>query len=417
MFPMLSPGHGVDEVVQGDATAYALRQGVMRRWLTLEQVVGRAYRKPVRRLEPVMRSLLLAGAYELLFQDGTPGPAVVTAYVDVAKERVRAGAGGLVNAVLRKIAGWREEAEVVEGCEADAKVFPLDGGRGLRLGVDVLPAPVEDRVGYASSGFSLSRELVKRWLDRFGEDAWGVMRQTLERAPVVVWVGDSGLGVGDEWARHEANGFAVWLGGMDRLAEVMGKCEGVRVQDPTAALAVSMTSGLEVKRVLDLCAGRGTKTVQARAMHPEAEVWAYEPHDGRRATLEASVAGDERVRVVGDEDLGREVFDLVLADVPCTNSGVLARRLEARYRFKSQTLDDVRGVQKQILGRAVELAASGGRVVYSTCSLESEENEMQVQRLMRKRVGMHLESQELDLPGGSGVTYHDGGFRAMMLVD
>ncbi|QDU71779.1 transcription antitermination factor NusB [Mucisphaera calidilacus] len=412
-FPALDPGHGLEGSGEGDATAYGLYHGVMRRWLTLESLVGHAYRKPVRRLEPLMHGLLLAGAYELVFQDGTPGPAVVTAYVDIAKERVRPGAGGLANAVLRKLAGWA--SEVVEGAGLSSRVVPLTGGRGKRFAVDVLPDPEADWVGCASAGFSLSRELVKRWRGRFGDEALGLMAQTLVVPPVIAAF-PGGVPEDEVWERHEIAGFGVWRGAMGDLAGALRDHAGARVQDPGAAAAVASTAGMAVRRVLDLCAGRGTKSVQARVVHPEAQVWAYEPHAGRRASLGRVAAGDERLRVVTDEGLDGEVFDLVLADVPCSNSAVLARRLEARYRFRTQSLDDVRGVQKQILRRAVELAAPGGAVLYSTCSLEPEENEQQLQRLVRKRAGLAVEAQELELPGGSGCGYRDGGFRALIRV-
>ncbi len=358
-----------------------------------------------------MHGLLLAGAFELVFQDGTPGPAVVTAYVDLAKKLVRPGAGGLANASLRKLAGWREDARLVETQEVGPAIVPLAGGRSLVFPGPVLPDPAVDRVGYGSAAFSLSRALVKRWFGRFKEDAWSLMAQSLEQPALIV----SGLGSEAasvaEVVPHDREGFWVYRGAMSELAGLLARGMGPRVQDPTAAEAVASTADLRPGRILDLCAGRGTKSVQALALHPEAELFAYEPHAERAASLQELAGVEPRLKVVRDEELDAGSFDLVLADVPCTNAGVLARRLEARYRFGHRSLDDVRGLQKRILGRAFELVTPGGCVLYSTCSLEPEENEQQVQRLIRKKPARLLD-QRLTLPGGRGVSYHDGGFIA-----
>ncbi|MEQ9460066.1 MAG: transcription antitermination factor NusB [Phycisphaeraceae bacterium] len=414
-FPDLHPGSGAVSEGVSSGTGHALRQGVVRRWLTLEALLEPVCSKPLFKLEPLMRALLLAGAFELVFQDGTPRPAVVMAYVDIAKKLIRPGAAGLANAVLRKVSAWREQAEVVDEAVLSARHVPIGRGKALLSPWPVLPEPTEDAVGHASAAFSLRRDLVHRWRKHHGDVVERLLWQSLEIPPTIVAV-PGGEAEGREWMTpHRLGGFVVWTGAMSALGSVLSEHPGWRVQDPAAAKAVAGTSDLNPRRVLDLCAGRGTKSLQALGVHPGAEVWAYEPHQQRRESLMTLAAKRDRLRVVDDRALEGQRFDLVLADVPCSNTAVLARRLEARYRFTQKTVEDLRGLQQRLLLRALDLCQPGGAVVYSTCSLEPEENEVLIQRVVRKRA-VSIVSQALTLPEGSGATYQDGGFHARLVL-
>ena len=105
--------------------------------------------------------------------------------------------------------------------------------------------------------------------------------------------------------------------------------------------------------------------------------------------------------------------DLLVLDVPCSNTGVLARRPEARYRYSRKTLGQLADLQRSIINRALPLVSRSGSVLYATCSIEEVENQPQAERIADK-LGGSVVRAERTLPGGEGETYHDGGYWALI---
>jgi 16S rRNA (cytosine967-C5)-methyltransferase len=162
------------------------------------------------------------------------------------------------------------------------------------------------------------------------------------------------------------------------------------VQDPATMLSVDLMDARPGERVLDACAAPGGKTILlAQAMHDSGEIVAADLHADRVALLRDSVArmrlssvrivqADAATFVGSGADWCAGGFDRILLDVPCTNTGVLRRRPDARWRFSLQRLQRLVGRQRMLLESVWPLLRVGGRLVYSTCSLEPEENEDQI---------------------------------------
>jgi 16S rRNA (cytosine967-C5)-methyltransferase len=213
----------------------------------------------------------------------------------------------------------------------------------------------------------------------------------------------------------------VFTGTHERLAALLREFRGARVQDPAAAAPVQATAALSPPPVIiiDACAGRGTKTSQLAALHPQAQIVATDIDPARLEVLSRTFAGHPRVAVVKPGDLAPFIgrADLLLLDVPCTNTGVLARRLEAKYRFTRQALARLVERQRQIAADHLALLKPDGRVLYATCSLEPAENEQQAQWLTRwhpMMVEARGFTQPAGLPGEAPSRYHDGGFFALL---
>ncbi|MEO0475108.1 MAG: hypothetical protein AAF085_03930, partial [Planctomycetota bacterium] len=105
-------------------------------------------------------------------------------------------------------------------------------------------------------------------------------------------------------------------------------------------------------------------------------------------------------------------YDLILLDVPCSNTGVLARRPEARYRYTQQTLGELVKLQREIIEQARNWLATDGLMLYSTCSIEPPENQNQIKKLLR--TGGEKLHEHQQLPSGSGDTYTDGSYHALV---
>jgi len=408
------------------ALARAIEHAVVRRYLTLIACIRPHLTKNWPLLEKPIQAALLGGAAQILFMDRIPAAAAVDASVEWTKRRLRPGAGGLVNAVLRKVAASVAERipagdpSIVDHLRRD--IVPLADGGALRLAADNFSEDAAQRLAERTSH---ARELVLHWIGAFGfKEATRLATHGLVDAPIIVTPFDAADARLAPFATpHETAGFGVWTGSHADLTAAIAADPALRVQDPTSASTVATlakTLPFEPKMIVDLCAGRGTKTRQLAALFPKATVLATDPDRPRFAALSKLPAVFPNIRALAPEALFREAAGkacVVLLDVPCSNSGVLARRPEARYRFTKQRTQTVVELQQRIADPAVGLARTGGVVVYATCSIERAENEAQAKRLAQQHglaPVVDRTTMPEGLPGDSPARYQDGGFHAVL---
>jgi 16S rRNA (cytosine967-C5)-methyltransferase len=196
------------------------------------------------------------------------------------------------------------------------------------------------------------------------------------------------------------------------------------VQDITAARAVKTLAPRPGWKVADLCAAPGIKTVQmAEAMNNTGEIVATDINPTRLDKLRENTKrlGTTIVKVAEYDNVFRNpsykgFFDAVLLDVPCSNTGVLARRCEARWCVSEKLVSDLTKKQKKILQDVTALLKPHARICYSTCSIQNEENEQIAQGFLSKNTDFKLESERLMLPSGGAIDY-DGGYVALLARD
>lgn len=380
--------------------AIAIHRTAMQRFLTLRLILDRFLSKKMHKLEPSLQGVLLAGAAQLVFMDRLPAYAVVDESVGLARTMVRKGAMGLANAVLRRIANVAGSVMPDVPWAPARNRLPFDAGC-IALSDDLLPDP-QDEVSYLSAATSHPRKLVQDWFEAFGrERAVELLCHSLKRPPTFV--------------QDETGSATLWEGEPEALPAWLAEDPARRVQDPTAAQAVAATAGLPIASALDLCAGRGTKTRQLLAAHPAAIVYASDPDAGRFDDVRGMSQTFDRLRVVEPDGEPPEPVDLVVLDVPCSNTGVLARRPEARYRYTPRHLASLAALQRSIIERAIAHVKPGGWVLYTTCSVAEVENQKQAKALLRL-TGGELEAEQQTLPDGVANEYHDGGYHALVRV-
>jgi 16S rRNA (cytosine967-C5)-methyltransferase len=389
----------------------------VRRWRTLEFILESLSGHKSHEIEPRLRAVLLGGAAQLLLLDRVPAHAVLDESVAWAKRYIRPGAGGMVNAVLRKVA--RARGSQVEGAwDHHLDSVPLSEGGMLRLEGVELPEHGRRRLGIACS---LPNALLARW-ETLYEDPTDVSLHTLCRAPTLLYVKHANDTVdADELSLHQSDDHRVFDGGRTQLSELLERDKGIWVQDPgSSATLGNLTLAQPPCQIIDLCAGQGTKTRQLRAMFPEAEIIACEIDLQRLKSLREQFRQDARVRVEHVSDMNdryAQHADLILTDVPCSNTGVLARRLEARYRPIDTQLKRLVETQRTIIAHAYEMLKSDGALVYATCSVEVEENEGNAQWACAE-LGLtieHLQRVEPSgCPGDQPSTYRDASFATVM---
>lgn len=395
--------------------AVAIDHAVTRHWITLGTVIQACLDRDWDRLNQAVQAPLLVGAAQLLLLDRLPDHAIINEAVQWTKLSRHPKAAGLVNAVLHRVADLRKERlETHDRTRRDE--VPLHDGGAWRLQRDVFDEDNRSRLAQLTSHPAL---LLDQWTAQRGPGGAATLAyHSLLHSPTIV-SGPIPDGVIDDLEPHDTPGFQVFRGARGTLAAFLEQHPGLMVQDPGASAAVQATAWLKPKVIIDVCAGRGTKTRQLAALHPNARIIASDIDETRRFDLSQAVRELPQVTVVEPSSLiehAREA-DLVVLDVPCSNTAVLGRRLEARYRFDEESLASVVAVQKQIVADSLSLLADDGWLLYSTCSLQAAENEEQV-RWITQWHQLEVAAMRLCLPRGEpgdpAAWYSDGGFHALL---
>ena len=319
-----------------------------------------------------MEALLLVGAAQLLYMPDVPDFAAVNETVDAAKSCPNKSVAKVVNGVLRNLIRRREEFE-----------------RYLK------EAPLAERESFPNA-------IVKRWIARYGEaDAERLCRHHNEPA--------------ETWLAYppDAHEPFVLLPHGKKVSDVEGFAEGAFiVQDPATAGAIELLDVKPGVSALDFCAAPGGKTAQIAWRIGGGRLVAQEVNAARRRRLVENLKRSKlgNVEVVASVD-GGALFDRVLADVPCSNTGVFRRKPDARWNWTESRLADVVRLQAEILSAAASHVAPGGILVYSTCSNEPEENESQVSAFLAAHGDFTEIGRKESVPFLSG---HDGAFALAM---
>jgi len=236
-------------------------------------------------------------------------------------------------------------------------------------------------VDYLSSALAHPRWLAERWASSFGDEIAQKICEYNQRIPATVLR----LSNAEDESLLAAQGIQLASGALMATARVVTSGdvsttqmfrEGqIAIQDEGSQLVAALV-GIG-RRILDCCAAPGGKTAAMATRLPEAEIVATELHP-HRATLLRRLAPQQNVKVVTADALALPYgadFDRVLADVPCSGTGTLARNPEIKWKLKLEDILDLQSRQIAILTAAMRYVSRGGRLVYSTCSLEPEENE------------------------------------------
>lgn len=407
---------GLDE--RDAAFAHALYDAVMRRWITLAYVLEKSLQRPEARVPPRAVAAIFTGMAQMLFLDRVPVHAAVHTAVEWTKKSGGVGPAGLVNAILRGVA-----SRLPEGVKEKRAVYsdgldeiPLSDGSCLALPELVLPTDPLSRLAVATS---TPIELLRTWSKQRGvRETKRLAMHSLVVPPTILNTAYAGAPLPQTCVPHTLPGHHVWAGTHAELTEFLAARRDVWVQDPASSLAVESAADMSPSLIIDACAGLGTKTRQLCAAFPNAKVIAADVDKVRVRALQRSV-DPERVQVVPYQSLiefaGKA--DLVLLDVPCSNTGVLARRVEARYRFDRAHLESLAAAQRQIIADSIRLPSRRGAILYSTCSLDPAENADQARWTSRWH-GLKPEREHDRLPQGSPgdepAKYSDGSYAALL---
>jgi len=404
--------------------ATELVYGIVRREPVLHLLLQKQIHRPWSQVELELRTILLLGGYQLIYADRIPAHAALNTSVDLCARVGRGAARGFVNGVLRSLQRSLTEERVRSPSK---RALPLDQGEYLVLTEDLLPDPVEQRVEYFVEGFGFPRWLGTRWGERFTTEQLFELGFRLNSPPQMTLRVNRLKMQCEEYLRllgeAEISATATETPEGIRLGESMSPFrlprweEGVvSIQDETAQRAAILLNPQAGERVWDVCAAPGGKTTHmAELMEDRGRILATEVSEERCGSIRENVARlgltSVEVRHIERATDVEEDFDAVLIDVPCSNTGVLGKRPEARWRIRPEDLEELPRIQTGILNAAAKRVVPRGRLVYSTCSIEPEENQEVVRRFLEYHPEWRLESEEEYLPREGG----DGGYQALLV--
>ncbi len=392
-----------------------LAYGVIRRLATLDAVLAVYSARPLDELDPAVCQVLRLGVYQMLFLERVPQHAIVDESVRLARATGKSRATGFVNAVLRSIGRDLRFAAEPDPARPQSS-FEIRPGRACVLGKKVLPPPAES-AAHLAAALSFPVGLMRRWLARFGTSrACELCR--LANEPPPLFIRPNALRTSPEQlierlvaeqvqARPSASGRTLLLPPGTQVARLPAFREGLfQVQDDSSAAVAPFVGPQPGENVLDLCAAPGGKACHmAERMQNRGMIAAVDDSGRRLKRLVENVQRlDLRIIATVESDgatFARQhpgKFDRVLLDAPCSNTGVLRRRVEARWRFSDAALAELAAQQRALLAAALHCLRPGGTLVYSTCSVEPEENAHVVAAALRSTPGFRLEAQEEFLP-------------------
>lgn len=409
---------------QDRGQAVDLASGVVRRRRTLDTIISAQISRPRSNVEPDLWRLLQLGAYQVLFARA-PDHAAVDTTVELARQVGYSRWCGFSNGVLRNIA----RLLTGETTNQPAKnAVPFLNGEFRELTADIFPDPVTETVDYAGAAFSLPRAIARRWSDRLSNfdlmkacfHSMSVPQTMLRVNRLVTTVAEvqSALEAREVEVTPGFNDWSLRIAHASRVTSLPGYEEGWwSVQDESAMQAAELLWPKQGERILDLCAAPGGKSTHlAELSGDKATIIACDVSEQRLERVHQSVerlnlSSVQPVLIERDgSDIPEGPYDAVLVDVPCSNTGVLSRRPEARWRFVESDMEELIQLQTRLLLTAYGQLRPGGRLVYSTCSIEPEETTQLIENVTKLVPGLTIVKQHLQLPAQPS----DGAFRALL---
>ncbi len=357
-----------NEKLEKEDRAFLTRlvEGVTERRITLDQLVDHFSKTPVKKLHPVIRESLRMGAYQLIFMDHVPDYAVINEAVELVKRKKLGKLTGFVNAILHKIAAWKNSGQ--------AEISLMEW-------INKTP----------ERKYSTPDWICRRLKQAYGkEKAEMILKDQFRERPLSLRVNRTKISGADALKLLLENGFAVEAGALSKQAvrvmnaenpaELPGWKEGLfSVQDESSMLAIEAAEIKPGDRVLDLCAAPGGKSTYAAelsgnrviARDISAEKLKKIEENAERLGLDIEVRAGDAAEFV-PEFAG--TADLVICDVPCSGLGVIGKKNDIKYRLDPKDPANLAKLSSEILDTAARYVKPGGKLLFSTCTILPVEN-------------------------------------------
>ena len=380
------------------ALTTAIFYGVLDRTVTLDYVLSKFIKTPLKKVQPIALEVLRMALYQIMYLDKIPHSAAVNEAVKTIKNSKQKQLSGFVNGVLRNI---------------------------LREGIIM---PQGDDLDALSVRYSCPKWIIRSFIDDYGlEDAVQLLEHSLMAPPVTLRVNTLKTNTQDLIENLSREGISCQPSKIDNSLEVAGSIDITKslayrnglfhVQDIASQTVINVLSPKESERVLDICAAPGGKTfTMAQYMENRGEITACDLYEKR---VELIKKGAKRLNIsnikaiqndatIFNDNLGS--FDVILCDVLCSGLGVIRRKPEIKYKDTGE-YSEITNIQTKILENADKYLSENGRILYSTCTLRKCENEGVIKRFLDKHPQYELKYQHTFMPHIDGS---DGFYCALL---
>ena len=361
-----------------------LAEGTLERLMTIDFILNQVSKTPVKKMKPVIRTILRMSVYQLLYMDSVPDSAVCNEAVKLVKGKGLQGLSGFANGVLRNVARNREQWNTDAG-------YP-----------DKKSTPVK----YLSIRYSLPEWLCRYFVEQYGaRTAEKIAEGSLRNPQTTIRCNTTKLSKEDLKKRLTEQGFtvedgvyakdALSLSDYDALEKIPEFTGGYfQVQDESSMLVAELAGVKKDDLVLDVCSAPGGKAIHAANLLETlggGTVISRDVSDKKTALIKENT---DRLQVknisvqvadatVPDESM-TEKADVVIADLPCSGIGIMAKKPEIRYRMTEENRKELVKLQKEMLAVVHRYVKPGGILMYSTCTINIEENEQQAKEICEK---------------------------------
>ena len=405
--------------------------GSIRNRRAIDMVIVAFSGRAIKRIPDKLLNFIRIGIYELVYVPETQEYSIVNETVENAKILAGQKQAGFVNAVLRQVTRRIKNRQIPLSQAETKRTLVQTPSKGCEFDTNFLPDPEQSLADYLSVTFSLPKWIVSDWIEEYGQEPAQQICQASNRKPSIYLRPNTLKTTAQKIAEmlnkenidcEIAEGTMIKIKSPRAITNLPGFAEGLFVvQDITASQPVRILNPQPNWTILDLCAAPGVKTTQlAEASGDSATIIATDIDSRRLEMAKESIArlGIKSVRITATDNLQSITtetgsFDAILLDVPCSNTGVLAKRIEARYRIKPKVIKEITKTQSKLLNTAEAMIRPHGKICYSTCSIQKQENNELIGNFLQNNPNFKLESELLILP--SAQTFdHDGGYVAIL---
>lgn len=364
--------------------------GTLERMIEIDYILNQFSKVKVNKMKPVIRTIMRSSLYQLKYMDAIPPAAVCNEAVKLAGKREFSQLKGFVNGVLRNISRNLEKVK-----------YP------------------EDELEYMSVKYSLPKWILEQWISDYGKEKTRLMAEaSLETPPLAVRFNADKITKEDLMALLRAENVqvtevedlpkALYLSGYDRLTALDSFNKGYyQVQDVSSMQVAYLADPKEGAYCIDVCAAPGGKAIHVAELlkgsgHVEARdltdykvdlIW----ENIERSGLKNIEARRQDATILSQDSV--EKADLVIADLPCSGLGVLARKVDLKYKMTLESQRELENLQRQILSRVKAYVKPGGTLIYSTCTVNKKENTLNAHWFERENPEFRLELEEQRLQG------------------
>lgn len=382
-----------------------LVEGTIERAVELDYILNIYSKVKVKKMKPLIRNLLRMSVYQLRYMDSVPDSAVCNEAVKLAKKRGFHQLSGFVNGILRSIVREPEKINY--------------------------PDKNKNPGAYLSIHFSMPEWIVEQWLTQYGTERTEELLEAFSKEQKLIVrtnlnhttpekLMEALHAQGIEARQNEAIPYALELTEYDRLGNIPEFDAGdFYVQDISSMMVAETASVKPGDYIIDVCAAPGGKSTHlAELLQGTGHVDSRDLTDYKVGLIQENIERHQlknmEARVwdatVFDEE-SREKADVLICDLPCSGLGVLGKKTDIRYKMTPEKQAELVSLQRRILDTVHEYVKPGGTLVYSTCTIHSEENEKNVEWFLKKYPRFSLESMKQMFPGELG---QDGFFIARM---